>query len=105
MGVDELGGDPELATNAGRLANRSRIIDALAKRLKEKNAAEWIELLDAAGVPCGVVKSVLEALSAVEMSPLSGIAPVAGQVRLPPPMLDEHGEEIRALGWKAFSRD
>ena len=34
---------------------------------------------------------------------LTGIAPtVPGSVRLPPPRLNEHGEEIRRDGWGAF---
>jgi len=106
LGLDELANDSALITNAGRLANRSRIIDALSNRITERDAADWIGLLDAAGVPCGVVNSVLEALSAVESSTLTGISPNApGTVRLPPPLLDEHGEEIRSMGWRAFSRE
>jgi crotonobetainyl-CoA:carnitine CoA-transferase CaiB-like acyl-CoA transferase len=103
--LDDLANDSALTTNAGRLANRSRIIDALSSRIARRAAVEWIELFDAVGVPCGIVNSVSEALSAVETSPLTGIAPIAGEVRLPPPMLDEHGEEIRTLGWRVFSRE
>lgn len=104
LGLDDFANDSSLTTNAGRLANRSRIIDALSDRIRQRTAADWIERLDAAGVPCGVVNSVLEALSAVATSPLTGISPATpGTVRLPPPMLDEHGEEIRSLGWRAFS--
>jgi len=55
-------------------------------------------------VPCGLVKGVLESLREVEASPLTGVAPAAtGSVRLPPPRLDEHGAEIRRLGWGAFA--
>jgi hypothetical protein len=60
-------------------------------------------ILQEAGVPAGVVKSVLEALAEVDASPLTGIAPsVPGSVRLPPPRLDQQGARIRALGWGAF---
>ena len=106
LGLEELLNDSALSTNPGRLANRSRIIDALSDRIAQRNAAEWIALLDAAGVPCGVVNSVLEALAAVETSPLSGISPAPpGTIRLPPPMLDEHGDEIRKLGWRTFASE
>jgi hypothetical protein len=61
-------------------------------------------LLEAAGVPCGVVKPVLEALREVEASPLTGVAPQRpGTVRRPPPRLDEHGTLLRAEGWNAFA--
>jgi hypothetical protein len=60
--------------------------------------------LEEVGVPCGVVKPVLEALREVASSPLTGVAPQApGTVRRPPPRLDEHGARIRAAGWGAFA--
>jgi crotonobetainyl-CoA:carnitine CoA-transferase CaiB-like acyl-CoA transferase len=99
----DLASDASVASNAGRLAHRHRIVSAVSDRLREKNASEWIELLGRAGVPCGVVKTVLESLAEVDASALTGIAPsVPGSVRLPPPRLDEHGEEIRSYGWDAF---
>jgi TolB-like protein len=86
-----------------RLAHRSRVVDAFEARLKEKPAIEWLEALAAAGVPAGVVRTVREALSRVEGSPLTGVEPAAtGSVRLPPPTLGEHSELVRQHGWKAF---
>lgn len=103
LDLDELAADDSVATNAGRLAARDRIVSAFSKKLRERNAAEWMSLLDHAGVPCGVVKSVLEAVSDVGASPLTGIPPsVPGTVRLPPPMLDEHGQSIRERRWGVF---
>src|SRR6185503_374212 len=60
--LSDLVDDDSLATNAGRLSSRERIVAAIAEKMVERNAAEWISLLDRAGVPCGVVKTVLEAL-------------------------------------------
>jgi crotonobetainyl-CoA:carnitine CoA-transferase CaiB-like acyl-CoA transferase len=106
LGLTDLAADASVATNAGRLASRDRIIVAVSEKLRAKTAAEWITLLDAAGVPCGVVKSVLESLKEIDASALTGIAPsVPGTVRLPPPMLDEHGTEIRESGWGAFQQN
>ncbi|MFN8574999.1 MAG: CoA transferase [Gemmatimonadaceae bacterium] len=103
--LSDLAGEEALRTNAGRLAQRSRVVEALQARLREKAAAEWITRLDAAGVPCGVVRSVREALADVACSPRTGVAPsIPGSVRLPPPKLDEHGALIRAQGWRAFER-
>jgi crotonobetainyl-CoA:carnitine CoA-transferase CaiB-like acyl-CoA transferase len=105
LGLDALAADDSLATNAGRLANRARVVDAVAGRLRTRPAAEWSALLAAAGVPCGVVRSVLEALGSVDASALTGVAPAVppGRVRRPPPRLDEHGDQVRALGWGAFA--
>jgi len=101
LGIDDLARDPTLATNSGRLAARKRIVDAISIRLLERNALEWTALLDSRNVPCGVVNSVLEALTSVDTSPLTGIAPsVPGSVRLPPPLLDQHGTAIRRNGWR-----
>jgi crotonobetainyl-CoA:carnitine CoA-transferase CaiB-like acyl-CoA transferase len=99
-----LGDDSSLATNAGRLQNRDRIIAEIEVKLATRPTSEWISKLTAVGVPCGVVKSVLEALKEVDASALTGIAPsVPGGVRLRPPLLDEHGNQIRAFGWGAFT--
>jgi crotonobetainyl-CoA:carnitine CoA-transferase CaiB-like acyl-CoA transferase len=103
LDLDSLGDDPRLAANAGRLAHRQEVVGAIAARVRERAAAHWLSALEAAGVPCGVVKSVLEVLREVEASPLTGVAPsVPGSVRHPPPLLDEHGALIRRLGWDAF---
>jgi crotonobetainyl-CoA:carnitine CoA-transferase CaiB-like acyl-CoA transferase len=103
LDLTPLAADPALATNAGRLAQRERVVKEIAARLRQHTAAEWVQRLDAAGVPNGVVKSVLETLQEEPASALTGVAPsVPGSVRLPPPRLDEHGAEVRKLGWKVF---
>jgi crotonobetainyl-CoA:carnitine CoA-transferase CaiB-like acyl-CoA transferase len=97
--------DPRFATNAGRLAHRAEIVSAIAARVAMKAASAWVSALGDAGVPCGVVRTVLEALGDVNTSPLSGVAPLApASVRRAPPMLDEHGPLVRAHGWDAFAR-
>lgn len=105
LGLDDLAADAALATNAGRLAARDRVVGAIAAAVRTRDAAHWLGTLSAAGVPCGVVKPVLEALREVSASPLTGVAPQApGRVHLPPPTLDEHGALVRAEGWAAFVR-
>lgn len=102
-GLHDLRDDPSLATNAGRLAARDKLIMTVAEKMRERTAAEWMSVLSRAGVPAGLVKSVLESLAEATTSPLTGIAPATpGSVRLPPPGLDEHGDEIRRRGWGAF---
>jgi crotonobetainyl-CoA:carnitine CoA-transferase CaiB-like acyl-CoA transferase len=94
LGLPELAADPSLRTNAGRLADRDRIVTAIAARCRTALAATWIAALDAAGVPCGVVQSVREALAAFGVDPLA-----PGQVRRLPPRLDEHRAEILSAAW------
>jgi crotonobetainyl-CoA:carnitine CoA-transferase CaiB-like acyl-CoA transferase len=103
LGLDGLADDGILETNAGRVRNRDRVISALSERVGELDAQHWIDRLQSAGVPCGLVRTVAEALAVADASPLTGIPPsVPGTVRLPPPRLDEHGHSIRTLGWRAF---
>jgi crotonobetainyl-CoA:carnitine CoA-transferase CaiB-like acyl-CoA transferase len=101
LGLEPLGDDAALATNSGRLANRARVVAAFEERLALRPAAEWQHLLDVAGVPCGAVKSVLEAIAeSASASNLTGMpSSVGGAIRLPPPKLDEHGDAIRRDGW------
>jgi crotonobetainyl-CoA:carnitine CoA-transferase CaiB-like acyl-CoA transferase len=104
LGLTDLASDASLVTNAGRVTSRDRVVSALAGVLRTKPAAEWIARLDAVGVPCGVVKPVLEALREVDASALTGVAPqMPGSVRLPPPKLNEHGARVRERGWGAFA--
>jgi len=103
LGLDSLAADPALATNPGRLAQRDRIVSAFAGQLAMHPALHWTIRLAKAGVPSGVVRTVLEALADAGASPLTGVAPsVPGQVRFPPPGLGEHTEIIRRFGWGAF---
>lgn len=103
LDLNALGDDVTLSTNAGRLAHRDRVVATIARRLTTADANHWLGALAAAGVPCGVVRSVPEALADVPSSPITGVAPpVPGTVRLPPPKLDEHGPEIRRDGWGVF---
>ena len=97
--------DARFATNAGRIAHRAEVVAAIRARAAGKTAAEWVSLLGKAGVPCGVVRTVLEALGDLKTSPLTGVEPLApASIRRPPPTLDQHGPLVRAHGWDAFAR-
>ena len=104
IGLASLADDPQLATNAGRIEHRDRIVAAFSERLATQPALHWGSALDEVGVPNGAVKSVLEALRDTGASPLTGAPPsVPGTVRFAPPFLDEHGALIRKRGWDAFA--
>ena len=105
IGLGSMATDASLATNAGRLAARERIVAAFTERLATEPAAVWRRALDDAGVPNGVVRGVLEALESADASPETGVpSSVGGSVRFPPPALGEHTASIRAYGWGVFDR-
>jgi crotonobetainyl-CoA:carnitine CoA-transferase CaiB-like acyl-CoA transferase len=101
--LEEMASDQELATNAGRVRNRQRVVDAIAARVRQRRAGEWLDKLARVGVPCGLVKTVAEALDGIGASPQTGVPPaIPGTVRFAPPRLDEHGSAIRTMGWRVF---
>ena len=107
LGLSELASEPALATNAGRVVHRERVVEAIGAAAAQRPARAWIDALAAVGVPCGLVSGVHEALQQAvaqgAASPHTGIAPQAqGRVRYPPPHLNEHGDLIRNHGWSAF---
>jgi glutaryl-CoA transferase len=105
LALRDLADDQALATNAGRVTNRDRVVTQIAARVREMGAQHWIDRLQSVGVPCGLVRTVTEAVEATDADVRTGMPPsVPGSVRLPPPRLDEHGDAIRTLGWRAFQR-
>ena len=103
LGLRDLAQDAALATNAGRIAQRERIVATIADRLATAEASHWLARLESAGVPCGIVRTVPEALAQRSASPLTGLPPsVPGTIRRPPPRLGEHTALVRAAGWRAF---
>ncbi len=104
IGLDALADNPGLATNAGRVINREPLVAAIADQLREQPAQHWMERLSAAGVPCGLVRSVREALTDFPASAVTGVAPSGnGRVRYVSPKLNEHGKLIREKHWSAFT--
>lgn len=103
LGLTHLRDDSRLGENAGRLAHRQLVVDEMARAIREKTATHWMERLDAAGVPCGIVRTVREAVLDAGGSPLTGVPPLPpGSIRRPPPRLNEQGAMIRESGWGVF---
>jgi crotonobetainyl-CoA:carnitine CoA-transferase CaiB-like acyl-CoA transferase len=99
----DLAAQDRYLTNAGRVEDRTALVRSLRETLRTRQAAAWLSLLEAQGVPAGLVRPVSEALADVDTDVRTGVAPAAlGSVRLPPPRLDQHGPMIRARGWQAF---
>jgi crotonobetainyl-CoA:carnitine CoA-transferase CaiB-like acyl-CoA transferase len=63
VGRPELAADEKFATFAARARNAGELIPILEEIFASRTEEEWLELLRAAGVPCGPVNSVSEALA------------------------------------------
>ena len=54
--------DPRFATNEARFARRAEINAEIGRVTRTRPVAHWIEVLNAAGVPCGEVLDVARGL-------------------------------------------
>ncbi|GAB3148860.1 CaiB/BaiF CoA transferase family protein [Microbispora hainanensis] len=114
LGIPEVAGDPRFARMADRTARREELRPILVERLATRGALEWFELLVAAGVPCGPINTIDGGFAMAERFGLDPIVEVGegdravpttrhpirfsatpASYRLPPPELDEHGDELR----------
>ncbi|MFD4637811.1 CaiB/BaiF CoA transferase family protein [Lentzea sp. NPDC058436] len=118
LGLPEVPDDLRFARNADRTRNREELRPLLLERLRTRGAVEWFDLLVAAGVPCGPINTIDGGFAMAERFGLDPVV-VVGDVpttrhpirfsetpavyRLPPPGLDEHGEELRS--WLKEDRD
>jgi len=115
IGLPDLAADARFATNAGRVDHLEQLRVALNSLFQSAPAGAWLKLLSAAGIPCGLVRTVPAALAsddvrsvtAVEHPVMGTIKQVLGPIRLngrylepilPPPTLDEHRAELLARG-------
>jgi len=60
IGRDDLGNDPELANNAGRVARIAEIDAAIGAWTRERSVDEVLAVLDRAGVPAGRIYTVAD---------------------------------------------
>ena len=58
VGAPELLADPDFQTSEGRSTNRTRLNGLIGEILEKQPSAHWVELLNAAGVPCGPVNRI-----------------------------------------------
>ncbi len=112
LGLPQLSTDERYSTNESRVLHREELIALLSNRLATRSASGWIAELEAAGVPCALVRTVEEVFASPEgaatiqviddpvRGPLQLVAEpirIDGRippVRMPPPRLGEHTEEI-----------
>jgi crotonobetainyl-CoA:carnitine CoA-transferase CaiB-like acyl-CoA transferase len=109
-GHESWANDERFRTNAERVQNRRALSSLLEPIMLEKTTQEWIDLLRAAGIPCGKIQSVGEICEDPQIiardmvvtveHPKAGATRVTGvpvklsdtpgAVTLPPPLLGEH---------------
>lgn len=111
LGIPELAADPRFATNAGRNRHADALKAALEAVLGRAPARHWVEVLEAAGVPCSPIHTVADAVDhpqirARNMIVTAGGLQMAGNpvklsafpdppTRPPAPDFDADGAKIR----------
>ena len=114
LGAPELAEDPRFSRNEDRTANRDELRPLLVERLRTRTKMEWFRDIIAAGVPCGPINTVDGGVAFAEEVGLDPVVQVGqgdaavpsvrnpirfsatpAEYRLPPPSLDEHGDELR----------
>ncbi|MEW5863101.1 MAG: CaiB/BaiF CoA-transferase family protein [Pseudomonadota bacterium] len=113
-GCPELAADPRFATNGLRVQNRAELTRLLQDIFLRRTTREWVELLEAAGVPNGPINNIAQVFAEPQVKargvrieldhPVAGkLSSVASPMRFSatpiaydraPPVLGEHTEEV-----------
>ncbi len=110
----ELARDPRFATNGKRVENRAEMTRLIQEIFAKKTTAEWLALLEAAGVPNGPINDIAQVFEEPQVKArgvkielehaAAGKLPLVAspmrfsgtplEYRLPPPLLGEHTDEV-----------
>lgn len=114
VGKPEWARDERFATSGARVRHRAALIPEIRKVTIARTTAEWIEVLEAAAIPCGPINSIAQVFddphvkargTRIEMQHASGVTIplVANPIRMSktpvtyrmaPPVLGEHTQEV-----------
>lgn len=109
-----LGSDARFRSNADRVVNRQALLGELGPLFSARTTQEWLKLLEPAGVPCGAILDVAQALAHPQVAarrmvreidqaqvgrirvigPPVRLSATPGDVRLPPPQIGQHTSAI-----------
>jgi crotonobetainyl-CoA:carnitine CoA-transferase CaiB-like acyl-CoA transferase len=112
VGHPEWAKDERFTTNAARVANKAALLAELDAIFLTRTKGEWIDLLEAGGVPCGPIHTLPEAVTQPQAQALGIIQRLPGDdydvvslplsfdgqrppIRRAPPRIGEHDAEIR----------
>src|SRR5688500_14385564 len=112
MGHPEWAKDERFATNAARSAYRAELLGALDRIFLTATKGEWIDRLEAAGVPCSVINTMPDAAATPQAEALGIVQRVPGDeytlmglplsfdgvrpgMRLAPPRAGGHTDDVR----------
>jgi formyl-CoA transferase len=113
-GLPDVPGDPRFVDNRSRLANRPALVEIVACAVRTKTTAQWMDALEAVGVPCGPINTVKDVFDDPQVRhrglqfelphPRAGTVPqVANPIRYSrtgieyrsaPPTLGQHTDEV-----------
>ena len=116
LGVPELKTDPRFQKRDARKKNRKVLTPLLEAKLKARTTEQWVETLNAKGVPSGAILGLEAALNQPQVRHRGTLANIhaegigdlrlfnltalfektPGKVEAPPPRLGDHTEEILA---------
>jgi formyl-CoA transferase len=114
IGKTELANDPCYLKNADRVEHRQELIAILAAIFKSGSTENWLSVLNKGDVPCAPVQTIDQVFAAPQVlhremlvevgHPTAGTLKMAGvpvkfsttpaAVRLPPPLLGQHNDEV-----------
>jgi formyl-CoA transferase len=114
IGKIELADDPRFVKNANRVENRAALIAILTEMFRSRDNETWLRRLNEAEVPCAPIQTIDQVFVAPQVRhremlvevehPTAGTVRMAGipvkfsvtpaSVRLPPPLLGQHTEEV-----------
>ncbi|MEY5003532.1 MAG: hypothetical protein RL678_1341 [Pseudomonadota bacterium] len=114
LGCPEIAGDERYAKNANRVRHRDALLPLLKQRLVTRSVAQWVDVLQPEGIPCGPVNSLAQTFANPQVihrqmrvdlpHPLAGSVPsVANPIKFSgtpiqygeaPPTLGQHSDQV-----------